>query len=205
MLFILNYKLFLNFCQLFLFKKNKVWYNTKKEVVMTNHITKLIEDSGKKLTEISSATNIPYPTLSGYNQGIRTPKKENAQKLADYFGVSVAYILGIDEERYAPSNLKIVTDSFKTSEITSVTPFKSDMEKLKKGIELGEIHLSMPLNEGFSDDFRRILARYLINHEEEFMKTFTKHMNSLKRESEIWQTWIQTEEYRIRQEDRHKK
>ena len=117
----------------------------------------------------------------------------------------MAYILGIDEERYAPSNLKIVTDSFKTSEITSVTPFKSDMEKLKKGIELGEIHLSMPLNEGFSDDFRRILARYLINHEEEFMKTFTKHMNSLKRESEIWQTWIQTEEYRIRQEDRHKK
>ncbi len=79
------------------------------------------------------------------------------------------------------------------------------MEKLKKGIELGEIHLSMSLNEGFSDDFRRILARYLINHEEEFMKTFTKHMNSLKRESEIWQTWIQTEEYRIRQEDRHKK
>ena len=205
MLFILNYKLFLNFCQLFLFKKNKVWYNTEKEVVMTNHITKLIEDSGKKLTEISSATNIPYPTLSGYNQGIRIPKKENAQKLADYFNVSISYILGIDEEKYAPSNLKIVTDSFKTSEITSVTPFKSDMEKLKKGIELGEIHLSMPLNEGFSDDFRRILARYLINHEEEFMKTFTKHMNSLKRESEIWQTWIQTEEYRIRQEDRHKK
>ncbi|MFZ2570812.1 MAG: helix-turn-helix transcriptional regulator, partial [Streptococcus suis] len=104
---------------------------------MTNHITKLIEDSGKKLTEISSATNIPYPTLSGYNQGIRTPKKENAQKLADYFNVSISYILGIDEEKYAPSNLKIVTDSFKTSEITSVTPFKSDMEKLKKGIELG--------------------------------------------------------------------
>ena len=153
---------------------------------MTNNIAKLIEESGKKIKSISEALDISYPTLSSYNQGIRKPKKENAQKLADYFGVSVAYILGIDEERYAPSNLKIVTDSFKTSEITSVTPFKSDMEKLKKGIELGEIHLSMPLNEGFSDDF-------------------TKHMNSLKRESEIWQTWIQTEEYRIRQEDRHKK
>ncbi|HEM3901585.1 TPA: helix-turn-helix transcriptional regulator [Streptococcus suis] len=172
---------------------------------MTNNIAKLIEESGKKIKSISEALDISYPTLSSYNQGIRKPKKENAQKLADYFGVSVAYILGIDEEKYAPSNLKIVTDSFKTSEITSVTPFKSDMEKLKKGIELGEIHLSMPLNEGFSDDFRRILARYLINHEEEFMKTFTNHMNSLKRESEIWQTWIQTEEYRIRQEDRHKK
>lgn len=180
-------------------------YNTLKEVFMTNHIAKLIEESGKKLTEISSATNIAYPTLSGYNQGIRQPKKGNAQKLADYFGVSMAYILGLDDNKQAPSTMNIITDSFKISEISSVTPFKSDMEKLKKGIELGEIHLSMPLNDGFSDDFRRILARYLVNNEEEFMKTFTKHMNSLKRESEIWQTWIQTEEYQIRQEDRHKK
>ncbi|HGK2387476.1 TPA: helix-turn-helix domain-containing protein, partial [Streptococcus pneumoniae] len=51
---------------------------------MTNHITKLIENSGKKLTEISEATNIAYPTLSGYNQGIRKPKKDNAEKLAKY-------------------------------------------------------------------------------------------------------------------------
>ena len=63
------------------------------------HIAKLIEESGKKLTEISSATDIAYPTLSGYNQGIRQPKKGNAQKLADYFGVSVAYILGLDDNR----------------------------------------------------------------------------------------------------------
>lgn len=117
----------------------------------------------------------------------------------------MAYILGLDDNKQAPSTMNIITDSFKISEISSVTPFKSDMEKLKKGIELGEIHLSMPLNDGFSDDFRRILARYLVNNEEEFMKTFTKYMNSLKRESEIWQTWIQTEEYQIRQEDRHKK
>lgn len=172
---------------------------------MTNHITKLIEDSGKKLTEISSATNIPYPTLSGYNQGIRTPKKENAQKLADYFNVSISYILGIDEEKQAPSPFKIVTDSFKTSEITSVTPFKSDMDRLKKSIELGEIHLSMPLNESFSDEFRRILSSYLVNYEDTFIKNLTKYMNNQNRESEIWQTWIQTEEYRIRQEDRHKK
>lgn len=38
---------------------------------MTNHIAKLIEESGKKLTEISSATDIAYPTLSGYNRLVR--------------------------------------------------------------------------------------------------------------------------------------
>ncbi|HEL0869088.1 TPA: helix-turn-helix transcriptional regulator, partial [Streptococcus equi subsp. equi] len=162
-------------------------------------------ESGKKIKSISEALDISYPTLSSYNQGIRKPKKENAQKLADYFGVSVAYILGIDEEKYAPSNLKIVTDSFKTSEITSVTPFKSDMEKLKKGIELGEIHLSMPLNEVFSDDFRRILSNYLMDYEETFIKDLIKFMNNQGQKSDIWKTWIQTEEFQIRRADRDRK
>lgn len=172
---------------------------------MSNHIAKLIENSGKKLTEISNATNIAYPTLSGYNQGIRKPKKDKAQKLADYFGVSVAYILGIDDEKHAPSSLKIVADSFKTSEITSVTPFKSDMDKLRKSIELGEIHLSMPLNEAFSDDFRRILSNYLLDYEATLMKDFIKYMNNQSQKSAIWKTWIQTEEYQIRRSDRDKK
>jgi len=41
-------------------------YNDKKEVLMTNHITKLIENSGKKLTEISEATNIAVDTIKEY-------------------------------------------------------------------------------------------------------------------------------------------
>lgn len=61
-----------------------------------NNIEILIKESGKKLKEISEETGIAYPTLSGYNQGIRTPKKENARKLAKYFGVSIAYLLGIE-------------------------------------------------------------------------------------------------------------
>ena len=57
----------------------------------------LVKESQKKLTTISEETGIAYPTLSGYNQGIRTPKKKNAQILADYFGVSVPYLLGLDD------------------------------------------------------------------------------------------------------------
>lgn len=62
-------------------------------------IRELVIKSGKKLTTISEETGIAYPTLSGYNQGIRTPKKKNAQILADYFGVSVPYLLSLDELR----------------------------------------------------------------------------------------------------------
>lgn len=59
-------------------------------------IRELIIKSGKKLKEISKEADIPYGALSSYNQGIRTPKKENAIKLANYFGVSVSFLLGRD-------------------------------------------------------------------------------------------------------------
>ena len=57
----------------------------------------LVRDRGLSLKEISETTGIAYPTLSGYNQGIRTPKTKNAQILAEYFGVSIPYLLGYEE------------------------------------------------------------------------------------------------------------
>lgn len=59
----------------------------------------LVKESNKSLTEISQETGISYSTLGNYNQGTRTPKKENAKILADYFGVSVPYLLGLDDNR----------------------------------------------------------------------------------------------------------
>ena len=57
----------------------------------------LVRDRDLSLKEISETTGIAYPTLSGYNQGIRTPKKKNAKILAEYFGVSIPYLLGYEE------------------------------------------------------------------------------------------------------------
>ena len=58
---------------------------------MTNFQT-LVKNSKLSLKEISEATGIAYPTLSGYNQGIRTPKKKNAQILAEYLAcLSLTY------------------------------------------------------------------------------------------------------------------
>ncbi|HFV2125058.1 TPA: helix-turn-helix domain-containing protein [Streptococcus agalactiae] len=59
----------------------------------------LVKERNKSLTEISQETGISYSTLGNYNQGTRTPKKENAKILADYFDVSVPYLLGLDDNR----------------------------------------------------------------------------------------------------------
>lgn len=64
---------------------------------MTN-FQALVKDSKKTLKIISEETGISYSTLGNYNQGTRNPKRENAEILAKYFGVSTAYIMGVEED-----------------------------------------------------------------------------------------------------------
>lgn len=52
--------------------------------------------------------------------------------------------------------------------------------------------MSMPLNEAFSDDFRRILSNYLLDYETTLLKDFIKYMNNQNQKSAIWKSWIQT-------------
>lgn len=62
-----------------------------------NRIGELINSSDKSLKQISQEININYETLSAYKRQLRRPKKENAKILAEYFGVSIPYLLGYEE------------------------------------------------------------------------------------------------------------
>ena len=56
----------------------------------------------KKLTqkELAEETDIPYRTLQRWENGESQIKPEKAEKLADYFGVSVGYLLGYDDNDF---------------------------------------------------------------------------------------------------------
>ena len=64
--------------------------------------------------------------------------------------------------------LKLLQIVSKHLKIGSVTPFKSDMEKLKKSIEFGERALTLPLDDSFSDEFRHIFSEYLAEKNKRF-------------------------------------
>lgn len=57
----------------------------------------LVRDRGLSLKAISEATGIGYSTVGNYNQGSRIPNARNAQLLSEYFGVSIPYLLGYEE------------------------------------------------------------------------------------------------------------
>lgn len=89
-----------------------------------NRLEKLMENHGVTLKEVSENTGIPITTLSGYKKNQRAPKKNNAEILAEYFGVSVAYLMGIDDDSTIDGSKKM-------------TPFQSLVRD--KGVSLKEI------------------------------------------------------------------
>ncbi len=66
--------------------------------VLGKRIKKLREKNNLKQLELSKILNISNTTLSQYEAGNRTPNDEIKEKVADYFNVSVDYLLGRTEK-----------------------------------------------------------------------------------------------------------
>ena len=57
----------------------------------------LLQKFGIKASEVSKATGIGASTLSDWKRGRCTPKADKLQRIADYFGVSLEYLMNGEE------------------------------------------------------------------------------------------------------------
>lgn len=69
----------------------------------------LLQKHGVTPYKVSKETGIPQSTLSDWKRGISTPKNDKLQKIADYFGVSLAYLMGTDTDDQKNEHTKIVS------------------------------------------------------------------------------------------------
>lgn len=60
----------------------------------------LCEKANVRPSEVSRATGIATSTLTEWKKGSYTPKADKLQKIADFFGVSVEYLMSGDSEGY---------------------------------------------------------------------------------------------------------
>lgn len=65
-----------------------------RKKLAANNLKKLRKESGKKQNEVAKDLEWPISTLSGYEIGKSEPSFENLVKIADYYKVSIDYILG---------------------------------------------------------------------------------------------------------------
>lgn len=63
-----------------------------------NKIRELRAERGLTLANLANNTGLAVSTISQYETGKRNPKLETWIKLADYFGVSVGYLQGIEDK-----------------------------------------------------------------------------------------------------------
>ena len=67
----------------------------------------LIDCEEIKLKDLAPKLCLSASTLSNYAQGIREPDYDTLRRIADYFGVSIDYLLGHEQ---APSILEFVSE-----------------------------------------------------------------------------------------------
>lgn len=93
----------------------------------------LREENKLSREELSEKLKISYSSVSKYETNIRFPDKETLKKIADFFSVSVDYLLGRSNIRTSPE-LKIVTKAYHNID-TSGLP-DEDVKKVEEYVEL---------------------------------------------------------------------
>ena len=84
---------------------------------------KLLDEKGLKNADISRATGIANMTLSDWKNGKSTPKQDKLMKIADYFGVSLNYLMTGSDSKYSD------TDAMLDVQISEDTELKEAIKK----------------------------------------------------------------------------
>lgn len=84
---------------------------------------KLLDEKGLKNADISRATGIANMTLSDWKNGKSTPKQDKLMKIADYFGVSLNYLMTGSDSKYSD------TDALLDARISEDTELKEAIKK----------------------------------------------------------------------------
>lgn len=98
----------------------------------------LIDAKGITVRSLAKDLNVSVGVLSDWQNGNKTPRGDSIMKLAEYFGVTADYLLGLTDASVIDTDIRISCDttglSEKAVEILSGME-KSDVEKLSKLIE----------------------------------------------------------------------
>ncbi len=85
---------------------------------------KLCKENNVKPSNVSKATGISTATLTSWKKGAYTPKQDKLQLIADFFNVSVDFIMNGEDNR-------IETPGFEKEHIELITLY-SQLEKEQK-------------------------------------------------------------------------
>lgn len=94
---------------------------------------KLRDERGLKDADVVRETKITKSTFSDWKSGRSNPKQEKLQKIADFFGVTVDYLMTgetpVEDEYYSnPETARMAQEMFEDPDMRSLFDMKRNME-----------------------------------------------------------------------------
>lgn len=104
---------------------------------------KLCTEKGVTPYRVCKETGLTTSTISNWKAGRYTPKADKLQKIADFFGVSIEFLMGTDEKEEAPiyytneETAKLAQEMFEDEDMRSLFHMKRTMppERFKAHME----------------------------------------------------------------------
>ena len=97
---------------------------------------KLLKENGVKTSDVCKSTGIVASTFSDWKKGKSAPKQDKLKKIADYFNVSVEYLMTGKETQY--DYLYESENADFLIEVTKKAKDKEFVDKIMKYMSLGE-------------------------------------------------------------------
>lgn len=73
-----------------------------KIATFRERFSQLCEESPMSATAIAKALHVSKPTISAWKSGDRSPKQPTIITIAEYFGVTIGWLMGFDVKKEAP-------------------------------------------------------------------------------------------------------
>ena len=95
--------------------------------------TNLLIENNKKAIDVSKATGIPASTFSDWKKGRSVPKQDKLQKIADFFNVSVDYLMtGKEEPDFSDESAHLVAKLARDPELSKALQKYFELSEAKK-------------------------------------------------------------------------
>lgn len=91
---------------------NEIYNNINSGVTMYERFVELLQEKGITSYRVSKETGVTQTTLSDWKTGRATPKTATLQKIADYFNVSLDWLVGKSDVRQNSNELNDIYFSF---------------------------------------------------------------------------------------------
>lgn len=167
-----------------------------------NRLKELRKSKGYTLDDIAEQTGITRGTYNNYENGKTEPKLETWKKLADYFGVSIAYLQNTDDY-FDTQNKNSVHDNYqnyrdylkkrgqglnKQDELTLSSYAQFQLNQLDNAFNWGNTSLrALPDNEilEITDVFENLYVSFFNKNHEKSSSFYKEYLKMLKTISEL--------------------